>query len=48
MLGVSGQLHAPVALRPGERAPCTHWIGDWVGSRAGVDDVEKRKLLLLP
>jgi hypothetical protein len=24
---VSGQLHAPVALPPRERAPGTHWIG---------------------
>jgi hypothetical protein len=27
----SGQLHVPKALRPGERAPGTHWIGGWVG-----------------
>jgi hypothetical protein len=33
---VSGQLHAPSALPPG-----THWIGDWVDPRAGLDDVEK-------
>jgi hypothetical protein len=38
-------------LRPGrfiprERAPGTHWIGDWVGPRAGLD-VEKRKFLTL-
>jgi hypothetical protein len=26
---------------PGKRAPGTHWIGGWVGSRAGLDDVEK-------
>jgi hypothetical protein len=26
---------------PGERAPGTHWIGDWVDPRAGVDNVEK-------
>jgi hypothetical protein len=25
---------------PGERAPGTHWIGGWVGPRAGLD-VEK-------
>jgi hypothetical protein len=29
----------------GERAPGTHWIGDWVGHKAGMDTVEKRKLL---
>jgi hypothetical protein len=30
---------------PGERAPGIHWIGGWVGSRAGLNDVEKRKFL---
>jgi hypothetical protein len=24
-----------------ERAPGTHWVGSWVGPRAGLDDVEK-------
>jgi hypothetical protein len=38
------------ALRPcrftlGERTPGTLWIGGWVGPRAGLDDMEKRKLL---
>jgi hypothetical protein len=32
---------------PGERGPGTHWIGSWVGLRAGLDDVEKRKFLTL-
>jgi hypothetical protein len=45
---MSGQLHATAALPPGERAPDTHWIGGWVGPRAGPDDVEKRKFLTLP
>jgi hypothetical protein len=31
-----------------ERAPGTHWIGGWVGSRSGLDDVEKRQFLTLP
>jgi hypothetical protein len=44
---VSGQLHAPTALPPGERAPGTHWIGGWVGPGAGRDDVEKKKFLSL-
>jgi hypothetical protein len=26
----------------------TRWIGGWVGPRAGLDDVEKRKFLTLP
>jgi hypothetical protein len=37
------------ALRPGrftlrERAPGTHWIGGWVGPRAFLDAVVKRKI----
>jgi hypothetical protein len=44
---VSGQLHAPAAL-PRERDPGTYWIGGWVGSRASLGTVEKRKLLILP
>jgi hypothetical protein len=33
---------------PGERAPGTHWIGGWVNPRAGLDNVVKRKFLILP
>jgi hypothetical protein len=38
--------------RPGrftsrERAPGTHWIGGWVGSRADLEVVVKRKILSL-
>jgi hypothetical protein len=33
---------------PGIRAPSTHWIGGWVDPRAGLDDMEKRKFLILP
>jgi hypothetical protein len=25
--------------------PVTHWIGGWVGPRAGLEDVERRKFL---
>jgi hypothetical protein len=25
----------------------THWVGGWVGPRAGLDDEEKRKILPL-
>jgi hypothetical protein len=45
---VSGQLHAPAGLPPGKKAHSTYWIGGWVGTRAGLDDVEKRKFLTLP
>jgi hypothetical protein len=37
----------PGPFTPGERAPGTHWIGGWVGPRAGLDDVKKRKILSL-
>jgi hypothetical protein len=37
----------PFRFTLGERAPCTHWIGGCVGPRAGLNDVEKRKLLTL-
>jgi hypothetical protein len=38
------------ALRPyrfthGESAPCTHWIGGWVGPGAGLESVGKRQIL---
>jgi hypothetical protein len=36
------------APRPGRFNPEAHWIGCWVDTRAGLDDVEKRKLLTLP
>jgi hypothetical protein len=39
-----GQLHAPAALPPRERAPGTHWIGGWVGPRAVLDAEVKRKI----
>jgi hypothetical protein len=29
---------------PGERAPDTHWIGGWVGSRAVLNPLMKRKI----
>jgi hypothetical protein len=41
---VSGELHAPAALAPGEDQPGTHWIGGWVGNRASPDTVVKRKI----
>jgi hypothetical protein len=38
----------PLPLYPEERTPGTHWIGGWVGPRAGLDDMEKGKFLTLP
>jgi hypothetical protein len=37
----------PCRFTPGERAPGTQWIEGWVGPRAGMDDVKKRKFLTL-
>jgi hypothetical protein len=33
---------------PRERVLGTHWIGSWVVPRAGLDDVDGRKFLILP
>jgi hypothetical protein len=30
---------------PRERAPGTHWTGGWVGPKAGMDNMQKRKFL---
>jgi hypothetical protein len=35
-------------IAPRERAPGTHCTGSWVGPRAGLDNMEKRKFLTLP
>jgi hypothetical protein len=32
----------PCRFTPGERALSSHWIGSWVGLRAGLDASEKR------
>jgi hypothetical protein len=37
---MSGQPHTPAVLHP-EKTPGTHWVGDWLGPRAGLD--AKRK-----
>jgi len=34
----------PGRLTPREKAPGTHWIGGWVGPRAVLDAVVKRKI----
>jgi hypothetical protein len=33
----------PCRFTPGARAPGTHWIGGWVGPRAGLDTAGQRK-----
>jgi hypothetical protein len=35
----------PCRFTPGKIAPDTHWIGGWMGCRAGLDDVKSRKIL---
>jgi hypothetical protein len=41
LLEVSGQLHAPAALPPGEEDAGTQQIGGWLGPRADLDEMEK-------
>jgi hypothetical protein len=38
------QLDALADLPPGETALSNHWIGGWVGPRADLDFMEKRKI----
>jgi hypothetical protein len=38
----------PQLLYPQERAPIPHWIGGWLESRAGLNIMEKKKILALP
>jgi hypothetical protein len=44
---VSGKIHASAALCRGKIVPNVHWLGGWVGTRAGMETV-KRKILPLP
>jgi hypothetical protein len=48
LIGGEWSASRPGSFTPGERATGTHWIGEWVGLRAGLDDVERRKFLTLP
>jgi hypothetical protein len=47
LVGNEWSASRPSLFTPGERAPGTHWIRDWVDPRAGLDEVEKRKFLTL-
>jgi hypothetical protein len=40
-LGNSWSASRPYRITPGERAPGTHWLGDWVDPRASVNDMEE-------
>jgi hypothetical protein len=37
-----------VSFTPRPLSPGAHWIGGWVDPRAGLDDLENRRLLTLP
>jgi hypothetical protein len=43
--GVEWPPSRPCGLTSGERTLGPHWIWGWVGPRAGLDDVEKRRIL---
>jgi hypothetical protein len=38
----------PDHFTPRERVPGVHWIGDWVGHRAGLDAVGNRPPVVQP
>jgi hypothetical protein len=48
LVGGKWSASRPGIFTPGERAPGTNWIGAWVDPRAGLDDLVKRKFLILP
>jgi hypothetical protein len=41
---VSGQLHEAAALPTSGKSPGTHWIRGWMGPRASLNSVVKRKI----
>jgi hypothetical protein len=43
-------MYLPLYLPPSPReiSPRIHWIGDWVHPRASLDDMKKKKFLILP
>jgi hypothetical protein len=38
----------PCRFIPGERASDANWIGVWVDPRGDLEDLEKKKILILP
>jgi hypothetical protein len=45
--GVGGQRHASATLYPRKRSSSSHWIGGWVGLRAGLDTEAREQILCL-
>jgi hypothetical protein len=41
LVGDEWSTSRPGRFIPEEKAPGTHWIGDWVDPRAGLDDMER-------
>jgi len=37
-----GELHAPATSSLGKGPPDTHWLGGWMGLRAGLNAVAER------
>jgi hypothetical protein len=48
LVGSEWSVSRPGRFPIGEIVLGTHWIGAWMGPRAGLGDVEKRKFLNLP
>jgi hypothetical protein len=53
LAGSEWSASSPGRFTPEEKSPGTHWIGCWmdpiaVDPIAGLDDMEKRKFLILP
>jgi hypothetical protein len=48
LVGGEWSASSPCLFTSGERTLGAYWIRGWVGPRAGLDDVEKRKFLTLP
>jgi hypothetical protein len=47
LVGGEWSASRPCRFTSGENTPGTYWIGEWVGTRAGLDYMEKRKFLTL-
>jgi hypothetical protein len=48
LVGSEWSASRPGRFIPGGRVASIRWIGGWVDPRAGPDDVEKTKFLIIP